>query len=112
MIRVKIDVKKIDKSALFAGAKGTYCDLTLMENRDDAGNPEPDQYGNDGFVVQDIGKQRREAGERGPIIGNWKRAEKQQKGRDVAAKDATYRGNKSAPPAQAADDDEDQDVPF
>lgn len=70
MIRIKLDVKKIDKSALFVGTKGTYCDLTLMDNKDG-----PDQYGNDGFVVMDIGKQRREAGEKGPIIGNWQHVE-------------------------------------
>ena len=66
MKRLKIDVSKIDKSALFKGEKGTYCDLTLMDNRDGQ-----DQWGNDGFIVQDIGKVRREAGEKGPIIGNW-----------------------------------------
>ena len=67
MQRLKIDVKKIDKALLFAGAKGTYLDATLMDNREGT-----DQYGNDGFIVQDIGKERREAGEKGPIIGNWK----------------------------------------
>ena len=67
MQRLKINVKLIDKSAMFEGAKGTYLDLTLMDNRDG-----PDQYGNDGFIVQDIGKERREAGQKGPIIGNWK----------------------------------------
>jgi hypothetical protein len=66
MIRLKLDVKKIDKALLFTGAKGTYCDITLMDNRDGT-----DQYGNDGFAVQDVGKERRMAGEKGPIIGNW-----------------------------------------
>ena len=67
MQRLKIDVTKIDKSALYKGEKGTYLDITLLDNRDGT-----DQYGNDGMVVQDIGKQRREAGEKGPILGNWK----------------------------------------
>jgi hypothetical protein len=67
MQRLKIDVKKIDKTALYSGAKGTYLDITLLDNRD--GN---DQYGNDGMIVQDIGQARREAGEKGPILGNWK----------------------------------------
>jgi hypothetical protein len=110
MIRLKIDVKKIDKSALFAGAKGTYCDLTLMENRDPDGNPEPDQYGNDGFVVQDIGKQRREAGERGPIIGNWKHADKggnQRQGRDVPASEAMKKRDN-----QASEPDDCDEIPF
>jgi hypothetical protein len=67
MQRLKIDVTKIDKSALFTGAKGTYLDITLLDNRDGT-----DQYGNDGMIVQDIGKDRREAGEKGAILGNWK----------------------------------------
>lgn len=67
MIAINIDVKKIDKAALFVGKKGTYLNLTLMDNRDGT-----DEYGNDGFVVQDIGKERRQAGKRGMILGNWK----------------------------------------
>ncbi len=67
MQSLKIDVTKIDKSAIHVGAKGKYIDLTLMETRDGV-----DQYGNNGFIVQDIGKERRIAGEKGPIIGNWK----------------------------------------
>jgi len=67
MQRLKIDVTKIDKSALYKGAKGTYLDITLLDNRDGT-----DQYGNDGMIVQDIGKERREAGEKGAILGNWK----------------------------------------
>jgi hypothetical protein len=67
MQRLKIDVTKIEKALLFTGAKGTYMDLTLMDNRDGT-----DQYGNDGFIVQDVGKEKREAGIKGPIIGNWK----------------------------------------
>ena len=67
MKRVSIDVTKIDKSALHAGKKGTYLNITLLDNKEGR-----DQFGNDGMVVQDIGKERREAGERGPILGNWK----------------------------------------
>jgi hypothetical protein len=63
MISAKIDVTKLDKSSFFKGAKGTYCDITLIDK--------PSEYG-DGFIVQDLGKERRLAGERGPIIGNWK----------------------------------------
>ncbi len=67
MIAINIDVKKIDKAALFIGKKGTYLNMTLMENREGV-----DQYGNEGFIVQDIGMVRRQAGERGAILGNWK----------------------------------------
>jgi hypothetical protein len=63
-IQIKIDVNKIEKSRLFKGAKGTYLDATLVM-RD-----EPDQYGNIGFVTQQISKEEREAGTKAPIIGN------------------------------------------
>ena len=67
MIVLKINVTKIDKAHLFEGKNGKYMDLALMENRNG-----PDQYGNNGFVTQGISKEKRDAGERGPIIGNWK----------------------------------------
>lgn len=68
MIAVKINVTRIDKSAIFEGKSGKYVDMLLMENKDGT-----DQYGNEGFVTQGISKERREAGEKGPIIGNWRR---------------------------------------
>jgi hypothetical protein len=68
MISININVTKIDKTAIVPGKNGKYVGLTLFENRDG-----PDQYGHDGFVAQDLGKERRLAGKRGPIIGNWKR---------------------------------------
>lgn len=67
MQSLNINVTKIDKSAIYEGKVGKYINLTLMDNRDG-----PDQWGNDGFIVQDIGKQRRDAGEKGPIVGNWR----------------------------------------
>lgn len=91
MQKLKIDVKKIDKSALYEGTKGTYLDLTLMENRDG-----PDQYGYDGFVIQEIGQKRREAGEKGPIVGNWKHVGKSAQGRDRTPQDA-YKTAKQPP---------------
>ena len=57
----------VAENNVFVGKKGAYLELTIMENRDGA-----DQYGNDGFASVDIGKERREAGDRGPIVGNWK----------------------------------------
>jgi hypothetical protein len=68
MIKLNINVTKIDKSAIHAGKNGKYIDLVCFENRNG-----PDQYGNDGFVTQEIPRERRDAGERGPIIGNFKR---------------------------------------
>ena len=67
MILLKIDVAKIDKSKLFRGAKGTYLDLVIMENRDGT-----DRYGNDYMVVQGVSKEDRLAGNKGAILGNGK----------------------------------------
>ena len=66
-IAVKIDVKKISKDDLYAGKKGTYLDAILIPNKDGQS-----EYGDDGFVVQGVSKAKRDAGERGPIVGNWR----------------------------------------
>lgn len=67
MITVNINAAKIDKTGLVEGKKGKYLNLVLWENRDGV-----DQYGNAGFVTQDLGKERREAGEKGAILGNYR----------------------------------------
>lgn len=94
MITCKINVTKIDKAALFPGKNGKYLDIVLWENKDG-----PDQYSNDGFITQDIGKERREAGEKGSIIGNWK-----QKDKPAPKPQAT--------PGFATQQDEDSEIPF
>jgi hypothetical protein len=66
-VRFKIDVTKIDKALLFKGEKGIYLDCTTFLELDQA-----DQYGNHGFISQDIPKERRDAGEKGTILGNGK----------------------------------------
>ena len=66
-IQLKIDVSKISKPDLYQGKKGVYLDAILWENRDGQS-----QYGDDGFIVQDVSKEAREAGQKGPIIGNWR----------------------------------------
>ena len=99
MIAINIDVKKIDKAALFTGKKGTYLNMTLMENREGI-----DQYGNEGFIVQDIGMARRQAGERGAILGNWK---------TVKPAQAPQAPQAPAPRAPQADDEDDESfIPF
>ena len=98
MIRIKLDVKKIDKSFLFTGAKGIYCDLTLLENKEGK-----DQWDNDGFIVQDVGKENREKGIKGPIIGNWKH---------VGDKPAQPRPQQKPAQTQAEDCGDDSEIPF
>jgi hypothetical protein len=67
IIRAKIDLTKIDKSLIFEGKKGKYIDIAIVENRDGE-----DRYGNTHFISQDIPKERRESGEKSPILGNGK----------------------------------------
>ncbi len=67
MIKIKLDVTKIDKSRLYKGAKGTYLDLVVYENE------QPDNYGNDYSVKQDCTKEDRNNGVKMPYIGNGKR---------------------------------------
>lgn len=97
---LKIDVKKIDKSLLFEGKKGTYLDVVLFENRDG-----PDEYGNDGFCVQGVTKEARESGVKGPIIGNWRSGS----GKKPAAKQSPP-ANK--PPRDPDLEPEGDDIPF
>lgn len=93
MIAGKIDVSKIDKAALFKGAKGTYLDIILFETPDD-------KFGNDFRITQSISKERRDAGERGPIIGNAK----------IIGKDKP--AAKSGKPVPNKQEKMDEDVPF
>jgi DNA modification methylase len=96
MIKLKIAVNKIDKARLFRGKKDTYLDAVLVENRDG-----PDQYGNDGFICEDVTKEEREAGTRGSIIGNWKHI--------GGKKPATPPARKPAPPPDPNLDPDDID---
>lgn len=64
-IAVKIDVTKIDKARLFKGAKGTYLDVILLPSQES-------KFGDDFMVVQQVTKEERLAGKRGPILGNAK----------------------------------------
>lgn len=83
MIRIKINYDKIDTKTLFLGKNGRMLDLTLIENRDG-----PDRYGNDSYIVQDLGKERRLAGEKGPILGNGKTIGTVQPSRPAPASDS------------------------
>ena len=104
IIGLKINVSNIDKNRLFKGEKGTYLDITLLENREG-----PDKYGNDFIVVQDVTKEEREKGVKGPILGNGKF----RTGKPAAA--APARGPAPAPsaaPAFKKDEPDDDSIPF
>ena len=66
-LSVRIDVTKIEKARLYAGAKGTYLDLTTFVDTE-----EKDQYENNGFISQSVDKEEREQGMQTPILGNVK----------------------------------------
>jgi hypothetical protein len=68
MIKLNIDVTKIEKKRLFEGKKGTYLDCVLIETPNS-------EYG-DYMIVQDISKEEREQGIKGPILGNGKNIQK------------------------------------
>ena len=66
-LSVRIDVTKIDKARLYAGAKGTYLDLTTFVDTN-----QQDQYENNGFISQSVDKEERDQGVKTPILGNVK----------------------------------------
>jgi len=66
-VSFKLDVTKIDKARLFKGQKGTYLDFTGFIDLDNL-----DQYGNSGFIAQDITKEEKDQGVKGNILGNSK----------------------------------------
>lgn len=76
-IILKIDVKKIDKTKLYTGEKGIYLYATIIMK------DEPDQYGNNGMIVQNVSKEEREAGVKGAILGNARFLVKQQQAAPV-----------------------------
>lgn len=66
IVKLKINLSKIDKERLFKGAKGTYLDATaFLEDSED-------QYGNHGMISQDVSKEERTSGVKGAILGNVK----------------------------------------
>ena len=89
-LSVRIDVTKIDKARLYAGAKGTYLDLTTFVDTE-----QQDQYENNGFISQSVDKQEREAKVQTPILGNVK----------VFFNDGAQSAPQSAPQNQAYDGD-------
>jgi hypothetical protein len=72
-ISVKMDVKKIDKKRLYVGEKGIYLDATIIMF------DEPDKYGNNGMIVENITEEERKADKKGTILGNVKYIVKKQK---------------------------------
>jgi len=66
IINVNMNVKKIEKERLYVGDKGVYLDATIVLFE------QPDQFGNDGMIVQNISKEEREKGMKSIPIGSVK----------------------------------------
>lgn len=63
---VKINLSAIDTKRAFIGKKGEYISLNLVLS------DEVDQYGNNGFLVQETTPEERQKGVKLPICGNLK----------------------------------------
>jgi hypothetical protein len=75
IIEQLIDFRKLDQSCFFEGKTKDghtplYMKLSLVPRK------EVGAYGDTHFITQDIGKDRRQAGEKGPIVGNGKPVQK------------------------------------
>jgi hypothetical protein len=114
LIKLKIDVTKLDKSLFFKAKSGAvYADLDFwltdiipdMPTKNIADLIEDDQYGQCGMIRQDVGAERRKAGEKGNILGNGKLLQPRQPAQTK---------NSFKPTAQAPTtiEDEDDDIPF
>jgi hypothetical protein len=103
MIKLSIDVSKIDKDKLYKGKKGTYLNVALIDTPDN-------QYGNDFMVVQDIPKEDREAGQKGAILGNGKNWDAGQRPKDRHAEETQQEQEWGTSPQKQEEDT--ADLPF
>jgi hypothetical protein len=98
-VKLKINVSEIEKARLFKGKKGVYLDATVFIDID-----QKDQYENNGMITQDVSKEEKDAGTKGPILGNcqvfWS---------DGNNQPAQQQAPQQTPPVV---DDLDSDIPF
>jgi len=66
ILQMKINLRQIDKLKIYEGKNGDYIDCTVFLRE------ETDQFGNDGFIAQNVTKEQYKAGQRGNILGNVK----------------------------------------
>lgn len=93
IIKGKIDVTKVTKDRLFQGKNGAkYLSITLLE-------VENDKYDNDFMIVEEVSKEERLKGIKGPILGNAK----------YFTQRAQVKPSETKPEVQ---DEEPSDVPF
>jgi len=105
-ISLKINVSMIEKARLFKGAKGMYLDCTTFVDLDNL-----DQYDNSGMITQDVTKEEKDSGTKGPILGNCKvfwKGESKQESQSRPHQSAENQGQ----PQAAVSNFDDMDIPF
>lgn len=102
-IKLKINVSMIEKARLFAGKKGKYLDATVFVDVDNK-----DQYDNNGMITQDVSKEEKDKGVKGPILGNCQVFWSDQQQAQQQAPQAPAAQNQEP----AGFDDFDDDIPF
>lgn len=105
-VNVKIDVTKIDKQRLFAGKKGTYLDATVFVDVDNK-----DQYDNNGMITQDVTKEEKDSGVKGPILGNVQVFWRDDNNNNRHANNQAM-GRSEPAPQHPAPDNFNDDIPF
>ena len=98
ILRLSLNVSNINKNKLYKGKKGVYLNAAVLLK------DEPDEYGNDGMIVQDVSQEERKQGIKGAILGNGKWAG--QRPGQIANCQA-----ENCPQSNADDDDGDE-IPF
>ena len=100
IIKLKIDVTKIDKARLFTGKKGIYLSLVMFPAQNSS-------YGDDYCIKQDCTPEEGKAGLKLPIIGN---------GKIIATaarqKQALQDAKAAAKPAEKSEQGGEDDIPF
>ena len=93
----RIDVLKLLKQYFFTGAKGTYMDFQTFIEID-----VKDEFGNNGFISQDLGKEARARGEKGfwNDAGQQQQQQAPQQQQRQAPQQQQYQQERQQPPAQ------------
>lgn len=107
MISCSISRNRIDNNLLVPSKKGPgheYLTFTLVKSKTG-----PDQYDNDGFISQNVSKEQKAQGIKGPIIGNWKDLDRIFGKKPTAATPSSKPATKPAAPPL---DDSDSEIPF
>lgn len=115
ILKMSLDVTKLNKAWFFTGEKGVYAGVTLLYRE------QPDQYGNNGMVVQDVPKEiyEKEKGKpkeeqtKGNILGNAREFSKSSTHESYFSKEDGTKAKSPAATAAGTDEDEDDgDLPF